>query len=54
MVNPNIVTVQPQASVESVLGVFERGKVIAIAEGDHPVGILTKIDLIDYLTRQME
>jgi len=54
MVNPNIVTVQPQASVESVLGAFERGKVIAIAEGDHPVGILTKIDLIDYLTRQME
>jgi len=53
IVNPNVITVQPDASVESVLAVFERGKIVVVTAGDRPVGILTKIDLIDFLARQI-
>jgi cystathionine beta-synthase len=53
MVNPNVISVQPDASVESVLPAFERGKVVAVTEGETPIAMLTKIDLIDYLAGQM-
>jgi cystathionine beta-synthase len=53
IVNPNVVTVTPDSSVEQVLAAFERGKVITVTENDRPIGILTKIDLIDYLTQKM-
>jgi cystathionine beta-synthase len=53
IVNPNVITVQPDASVESVLAVFERGKIVVVTKGECPVGILTKIDLIDFLANQI-
>jgi cystathionine beta-synthase len=53
IVNPNLVTVTPQDSVSSVMSAFERGRVIGVVEGQHLVGMITKIDLIDYLTRQI-
>jgi cystathionine beta-synthase len=49
MVNPNIVSASPGDSLENLLAVFERGKVITVVEAGRPVGILTKIDVIDYL-----
>ncbi|HEX9013819.1 MAG TPA: pyridoxal-phosphate dependent enzyme, partial [Anaerolineaceae bacterium] len=49
LVNPNIRTTTPGASLESVLPVFERGQVVVVTEAGRPVGMLTKIDLIDYL-----
>lgn len=49
MINPNVVSVAPSDSLETVLGAFERGRVITVIENDQPVGILTKIDVIDYL-----
>ncbi len=53
IMNPNVLTVASSVSVESVLTAFERGKVIVVVEGDRPVGILTKIDLIDYMAGQI-
>lgn len=50
MINPNAVSVGPESSLESVLGVFEHGRVIMVVEDDRPIGIITKIDVIDYLT----
>jgi cystathionine beta-synthase len=51
IINPNVLTVRPDASIESVLPAFERGKVVVIIDAEgRPVGMLTKIDLIDYLT----
>jgi cystathionine beta-synthase len=50
LMSPNVVSVDIGAGVDSVLNAFERGKVIVVTEHDLPVGILTKIDLIDYLT----
>ncbi len=53
IINPNVLTVASSMSVESVLTAFERGRVIVVVEGDRPVGILTKIDLIDYIAGQI-
>lgn len=50
MINPNVVSVAPEDSLENVLAAFERGRVITVIENDQPVGILTKIDVIDFLT----
>lgn len=49
LVDPNVLTADPGSSVESVLPAFERGKVVVIAKEGRPIGMLTKIDLIDYL-----
>ncbi len=54
IVNPNVVTVNTGTSLESVLTNFERGKVVIVVDGDRPLGILTKIDLIDLMARQIQ
>jgi cystathionine beta-synthase len=54
IVNPNVVTVGTGASLESVLTNFERGKVVIVVDDNQPVGILTKIDLIDLMARQIQ
>lgn len=53
IVNPNVLTVAPHDSIEQVLPAFEQGKLVAVSDGEYPVGILTKIDLIDYLAGQL-
>lgn len=53
LVNPNVVSVATQTAVDAVLNSFERGKVVVVTQNELPVGILTKIDLIDYLTAAM-
>ncbi|HEX2979092.1 MAG TPA: cystathionine beta-synthase [Anaerolineaceae bacterium] len=50
LVNPNVVSVSNTTAVDAVLNSFERGKVVVVTQNDLPVGILTKIDIIDYLT----
>ncbi|HML39274.1 MAG TPA: pyridoxal-phosphate dependent enzyme [Bellilinea sp.] len=51
IINPGVLTARPDASIESVLPSFDRGKVVVITDNEgRPVGMLTKIDLIDYLT----
>jgi len=37
------------ASLEEALPAVMQGNVILVTEGDHPVGILTKIDMLDYI-----
>ena len=53
IVNPNVVTINIEASLETVLTNFERGKVVIAVDDGKPVGILTKIDLIDQMVRQI-
>jgi cystathionine beta-synthase len=53
IINPNVLTVQAESSVESVLPAFENARsVIIVDDENRPVGMLTKIDLIDYLTQK--
>jgi cystathionine beta-synthase len=53
IVNPKVQTVPPESNVEAVLNAFDSDKVVIVAKADRPVGILTKIDLIDYVTGQI-
>ena len=53
MVNPGVVSVSPTTPIDVVLNSFERGKAVVVTQNDLPVGILTKIDLIEYLTGKM-
>ena len=53
LMNPNVFAVEAGTGIESVLNAFERGKVVVVTQDNLPVGILTKIDLIDYLTAAM-
>jgi cystathionine beta-synthase len=53
MINPNVLTVSPDDRVEQVMPAFERGKFVVVTAGEKPVGILTKIDLIDFLSKQI-
>jgi cystathionine beta-synthase len=41
-----------QASLEDALPSVMEGNVIIVTEGDHPVGILTKIDMLDFIAGQ--
>ena len=52
IINPSVVTVEPGSSVELLLSVFDRGKVAVIVADGRPVNVLTKIDLIDYMTEK--
>lgn len=53
IVNPDFITVTSKASVESILTAFERGKVVIVVDDERPVGILTKIDMIDFVAGQI-
>ena len=42
------------APVESLLPVFDRGHVVIVTEGDRFLGLITRIDLLNYLRRRVE
>ncbi len=54
IVNPNVLTVPMDAQLERALAAFEHSQVVIVTGPDgQPVGLLTKIDVIDYLTNKL-
>jgi cystathionine beta-synthase len=52
---PNVPVVRPNAPLETLMGIFANNSFALIATGDNNVqGILTKIDLLDYLSTQVK
>jgi cystathionine beta-synthase len=49
--NPILFTAVPEDNMGKVMEAFECGTVVVVVEGDRPVGILTKIDVIDLLSQ---
>jgi cystathionine beta-synthase len=49
LIESDYATVTPQTRIQLLKGIFKGAKVVLVAEGDELLGILTKIDLIDYL-----
>ncbi|HYQ93038.1 MAG TPA: cystathionine beta-synthase, partial [Candidatus Competibacteraceae bacterium] len=47
-------TVQPTASFESLLDIFDRGRVPIVCDQDRFLGLITRIDLLNYLRRRMK
>ncbi|MAB84218.1 MAG: cystathionine beta-synthase [Phycisphaerae bacterium] len=48
-----LVTVAPEDDIHSLLPIFENDKVAIVADGEQFFGLITKIDLITYLRKQL-
>jgi cystathionine beta-synthase len=48
-----IETVAPDAALESLLPIFDRGLVAIVCEGDRFLGLITRFDVLSYLRRQL-
>ena len=48
----NLVTLPPGAPVEKLTGIFERGMVAIVVDGDEFLGLITRIDLLNWLRRR--
>ncbi|MBI5292514.1 MAG: cystathionine beta-synthase [Chloroflexi bacterium] len=46
----DVPTISPEMPLETLMSIFVTGHVVVVTENDKPVGILTKIDLLDYLS----
>jgi cystathionine beta-synthase len=49
----NLTTVQVKDSVESLFPVFERGLVAIVCDGPTFLGLITRIDVLNYLRRKL-
>ncbi|HVJ12478.1 MAG TPA: CBS domain-containing protein, partial [Burkholderiales bacterium] len=48
----NLVTLPPNAPVEKLKETFERGMVAIVVDGDEFLGLITRIDLLNWLRRR--
>src|SRR2546425_2455952 len=48
----HLVTVPPSASVEQLMEIFKRGMVAIVVDGDEFLGLITRIDLLNWLRRR--
>lgn len=53
IIDPNVTIVRPDTPVETLIGIFSNNSVAVIASGDEVQGILTKIDILDFLSEQV-
>jgi cystathionine beta-synthase len=54
IIDGNVTTVQPNAPLETLIGIFSNNSVVVIASGNEVQGILTKIDILDFLSSQVQ
>ena len=50
----HLVTVPPSASVEQLLEIFKRGLVAIVVDGNEFLGLITRIDLLNWLRRRTQ
>ena len=46
-------TLSPAANLSDLLGVFDRGRIAIVMEGDNFLGLITRVDLLSYLRLHM-
>ncbi|MEK7325152.1 MAG: CBS domain-containing protein, partial [Chloroflexota bacterium] len=49
---PEVATISPDTPLEALMSIFVTGQVAVVIAEKKPVGIVTKIDLLDYLSTQ--
>ena len=52
LIESDYATVTPYTRIQLVRSIFNDAKVVLVTEGDRLLGLLSKIDLIDYLASQ--
>jgi len=50
----HLVTVPPSASLQQLMEIFKRGLVAIVVDGDEFLGLITRIDLLNWLRRRKE
>lgn len=53
MINQQVTTVSPNLPAGSLLNLFGAGQAVVVVDGDRVSGILTKLDLIEYLAARL-
>jgi len=53
IIQPAEATYPAYTSLEEVLPDIVNGHVIVVTEGDRPIGILTKIDVLDFISQEI-
>jgi cystathionine beta-synthase len=54
LVRPQVATVAPDTPLETLMSVFTTRRVVLAVEEEQVVGIITKIDLLDFLAGQVK
>jgi cystathionine beta-synthase len=54
IISRELQTVPPDAPLAALLPVFDQGMVAIVKQGDEFLGIITRIDLLNYLRRRMK
>jgi cystathionine beta-synthase len=49
----NLETITPQAPIGALLPIFQRDHVAIVAEHGRFIGLITRIDLLNYLRKQL-
>jgi cystathionine beta-synthase len=52
IIDPNVPLVRPNTPLETLMDIFANNNVAFIATGDHVEGVLTKIDILDFISSQ--
>jgi cystathionine beta-synthase len=52
LISPQVETVAPEAPLETLMSLSTTRRVVLVLDGERPVGIITKIDLLDFMTGQ--
>jgi cystathionine beta-synthase len=50
----HVVTVAPDASIGELMEIFKRGMVAIVVEGQEFLGLITRIDLLNWLRRRSD
>ena len=50
----HLVTVPPSATIEQLMAIFNRGLVAIVVDGDEFLGLITRIDLLNWLRRRKQ
>ena len=54
LIDPNVPVVLPNTPLESLMDIFSSNSVALISVGDRVQGILTKIDILDFMSAQVK
>ncbi len=54
VIDPNVPVVRPDTPLETLMSIFSDHSAAVIAAGDEVQGILTKIDILDFLSSQVK
>jgi cystathionine beta-synthase len=53
MIDPNVVTVRPDTALETLMSIFSDARVVVVTSGEGVLGILTQIDILDFLAGRL-